>query len=333
MKQIFRYSALLLALCILCIACQGHIGLAPSTEEPTKLPTDAPTEVPTEAPTASETISEDEPLIAGDEIVQAFALGTTVLADLDGDGEMEQITAVAGEESGDYIKEIEIQIGEHYFDWETINALLDGVGWYTNHKTFYLIDLDPTDNWLEIGLFDSGAASYERLTAFLRYCDGELVHIGTVPAGSPEDTEGVYFMEIPGDGTVRGGVRYDVLQTSFVTKTWKLENAAEFHATLEEVVPEYYVFELREEDDKLTLTQDTTFFASMSENQNDLIILSQGTKVDIARFYPETGWIQLVYEQGKKAVWLRRNEERVILPLSVSEWDMGTYLDGLALAG
>ena len=181
----------------------------------------------------------------------------------------------------------------------------------------YTIDLSYAVSASDIGTY----------THYLRYQDGEIIPLAVISywRGTPSYS---------GDGSVSARARYDVLQTSFVTKTWKLMNPNHFHASLEEVIPEYYEFELRSAENKLTLLKDMTFYAEMNRNPDNLITLPVGTKIDIARYYPKDGWIQILYEQDTKAVWLRQVGNSLILPMHIFEFpSLYEYIDGLSSAG
>ena len=125
-----------------------------------------------------------------------------------------------------------------------------------------------------------------------------------------------------------------MVQTQFVTMCWELKNSSEFQATLEEKVPEYYSFQLRNDPNyPLYLRQDATFYRDMNADPANVITLPKDTVVDIARYYPESGWIQVIYEEGTKAVWLLMDENEMLQPLNVNRWGLGAYIAGLGVAG
>lgn len=274
----------------------------------------------------------EETVTAGDGIVQIFEDGKTVLADLDGDGESEKIT-VQLYPDGEYNANFAVQIEDVYCSADAFKRII-GYTEGLDVGKIYLIDLDTSDQWLEIAFYSAGP-SMDPVTTFLRYHDGEIVRVGAVPVRPPVlEPDDYSRMEVAGDGTVSGRTRYDVVQTQFVTMCWELKNASEFRATLEEKVPEYYSFELRSDlDSQMYLKQDTAFFKEMNADPGNLITLPKDTVVDIARYYPESGWIQVIYEQGTKAVWLLLDGNEMLQPLNVHKWNLGEYVVGLAAAG
>jgi len=306
----------------------------PTTEEPTteELTTEEPT---TEEPTTEAVVIEagnihlEETVVDNGEIVQMIEVDKTLLADLDGDGVQEKITLRLENKPSKYGKEytLHFQIGDLYYGGEIGFGELIDANYTIDINSFSLVDLDTSDNYKEIAVFIDMMQS--GIYYYLRYQDGKIIPLGVFSAwrtGTPP---------VSGDGTVSAKDRYDVLQTSVVTKTWKLMNPNHFHASLEEVIPEYYEFELRSAEDKLTLLKDMTFYAEMNGNQDNVITLPVGTKIDIARYYLEEGWIQILYEQDTKAVWWRLIEGALLLPMHIfgDTTVLTEYIAGLAIAG
>ena len=301
----------------------------PTTEEPT---TEEPTteEPTTEEPTTEAVVIEpgnihlEETVVDSGEIVQAIEAEKTLLADLDGDGVQEKITLRVEDKPFAYSDyRLHFQIGDLYYgSGAGIEQLLNGYS-LLNVNSFSLVDLDRSDNYKEIAIHSN---QIDNPTHYLRYQNGQIIPIGVTTNWRGKES-------IPGDGTVSARCRYDVLQTSFVTKTWKLMNSNHFHASLEEVIPEYYEFELRPEENKLTLLKDMTFYAEMNGAPDNLITLLAGTKIDIARYYPEEGWIQILYDQETKAVWWR-DVDNLLLPMNIHQYpSLSEYIAGLSLAG
>lgn len=370
MKRINRYLAILLCLCMMCTACGKQSGAdesstdgknagqeassetsetetltteEPTTEEPIteKLTTEEPTteeptteEPTTEAPTEEQptepvNLHTEETQVAGDGIVQVFETGKTVLADLDGDGEAEKITVAVDPDRG-YRFSLKLQIDDTYFDCDTLHSVLRGLE-FEETRCFYLLDIDSSDKWLEVAFFEYGPSG-DPCTTFARYCDGELVYIGEIQDGPPgEDGYGNISMEFPGDGTISAVVRYVEFQTDSTKKTWRLANGSELNASFEEIVPEYYEF-IRYSgwEPNIQLVQNATFYREMKADMENVIMLPEGTMVDLARYYPEEGWLEVVYEEGTKSVWLQVTEEDMFMPMNV---DIYKYFTGLNAAG
>lgn len=146
-------------------------------------------------------------------------------------------------------------------------------------------------------------------TTILRYQDGELVRMGSVPVGPPKRAPvGNRELNISGDGTIYGSVWENlVLGADFLPKTWKVQKTDKGLPALVEIIPEYYSLPQSDELSPIfMLYKEITFFAEKKED-SELITLPARTEMEIQRFYPEGGWIQITYEQGNKVVWLKRD--------------------------
>ncbi len=367
MKRI-KWLGLLLAMCMMCTACGTKIGTegpagtvggtveapetevpgteeltteeptteAPMTEDPT---TEEPTpeETTTEEPTTEEPTTEEQPTepvnlhteetqVAGEGIVQIFETGKTLVADLDGDGITERITVAVGQG----YHPLSMQIDDVYWNADEFS---EAVRYMENPECqkFYLVDVDVSDGWKELAFYEHGPSG-DPCTTFLRYQNGELVYIGEIADGAPgEGRYGSVTMEFPGDGTISAVVRYWEFQTDSTKKMWKLANGSELNASLEEVVPEYYEFVRNSGwQFNIQLVQNATFYREMNADMENVIMLPEGTRVDLARYYPETGWLEVVYEGGEKSVWLQVTAEKMFMPMNV---DIYKYFTGLNAAG
>lgn len=268
----------------------------------------------------------DDIVEAGDGLAQTFDTGKTILADLDGDGIKEKITVMANES---YTVSDQhaffVQVNDAFYDNEAFNELMGGME-SAERKRFYLIDIDPSDKWLEIAFYDYGTDLIPETTIF-RYSDGRLVKIGSVPLGPPRESD-VREMHVPGDGTLYGGVRDVVIETVFLTKTWKLTDTPNGEPAIEEVVSEYYSIMPRSNSYiKNILSQELQFFADKEEDSKR-ITLPVGTEIELQRFYPEEGWIQISYDKGNKTAWLRRDENRIVFPMEIHEIILRRYITG-----
>lgn len=298
-----------------------------STEEPIEetteavseeLPSEEPTEAPTEAPTIEPgNLHTDDEVEVGEGIVQIIDTGKTVLVDLDGDGTKEKITVKVKMGVSEY-EAFEMQINDTYYNSKAFNELLK---YFENieRERFYLIDIDTSDKWMDVAFYERGPSG-DPETTILRYLDGELVRMGSVRVGPPMiESVGNRELNIPGDGTIYGNVLDILLGSEFFPKTWKVEETSEGLPVLVEIIPEYYAIPPSHElAPKNTLRQEMPFFAEKRED-SALITLPAGAEIEITRFYPEGGWIQITYEQGTKTVWLRRDENNLVFPLAIDE--------------
>lgn len=300
-----------------------------TTEEVSEEP---PTEEPTEEPTSSAPTIEpgnlhtDDVVEVGEGIAQIIDTGKTVLVDLDGDGTKEKITVKVNMGVSEY-EAFEMQINDTYYNSKAFNELLR---YFENieRERFYLIDIDTSDKWMDVAFYERGPSG-DPETTILRYQDGELVRMGSVPVGPPKlEPVGSRELNIPGDGTIYGNVLGFVLGSDFLPKVWKVDKTSEGLPILVEVIPEYYEIPPRFElAPKQTLRQEMPFFVEKKED-SALITLPVGTEIEIRRFYPEDGWIQITYEQGNKAVWLRRDENSIVFPSAIDEMELLKYITG-----
>ena len=198
-------------------------------------------------------------------------------------------------------------------------------------QKFYLVDIDVSDGWKELAFYEHGPSG-DPCTTFLRYQNGELVYIGEIEDGPPgEGRYGSITMEFSGNGTINAIVRYWEFQTDSVKKVWKLVNGSQLNASLEEVVPEYYEFVRNSGwQFNIQLVQNATFYREMNADMENVIMFPEGTRVDFARYYPETGWLEVVYQGGEKSVWLQVTAEKMFMPMNV---DIYKYFTGLNAAG
>lgn len=151
--------------------------------------------------------------------------GTSVDADLDGDGTKDNICYSIN------IPESETQEGEDGEVYEvqggepTCSLTINGTDFtdvLNKEETFYvaspeshyyLVDLDSSDNYVEIALVDHGYSD-DPLTIFLRYDKGQLTCLGTIEEPLDSETCTLY-----GDGTLSAMARSSMLETiSFLYK-------------------------------------------------------------------------------------------------------------------
>jgi len=330
MKRIIRYLSILLGLCILCTACGTKIDNEVEDAEIRA------TEVPATEVTAVDK-QEIEPgnihrvVIATDEIIQPIEMGKTMLADLDGDGEAEMITvrSISGE-SGHNQNELYFQVNDLYYHGSDFAKLVPYGGLNVFDNSFYLVDLDTSDRYREILIYNG--ESYSECTYFLRYESGELIPLAG--RGFPSISLAEADKSIRGDGTVMviSNQGLGVFERCTVTRTWKLIDKNHFHTALHEVT-EAHEYSLRPSDNKLTLIREMTFFVEMDGSLDRLLTLQAGTKIDIARYYPDTGWIQILYDGDTKEAWMKLIGDRVLLPMNIYKADIDSYIAGFSKAG
>ena len=271
----------------------------------------------------------------GGDVIQRYEMGTTVTVDLDGDGAEEKLTVAIGEKKQYWEDCPIIQVDDFYFDTDSMRELTRYME-APDTRYFYLTDLDVNDGWKEIALYESGPSG-DPVTTFLRYSDGKLVWIGTIAAQPAMGQTAGRIWTASGDGQVTARVRYDIIETSFTRKAWKLANATELYAEFEEIVPEYYEFLLSRGEERPYLVQDMTFYGERAANTENFVTLPAGTYIEFTRFYPEEGWLEIVSEGDGQTVWLKletRDGKGVFLPGELSQWGniQGDYIKGLCMA-
>lgn len=350
MKIRMMSLVIMLSLCVGLTACQtADVGGDISTENvrnETEIPTEESSQEVTEAPTeesielstepqetesqetkppTTEALETEEPATeaeeipvhteftqtAGDEVVQPFDLGTTVLVDLDGDGVKEKVLVMIEESVSNwsgmtfYSYYPAVLINEHYFEKEQVNHLYAESPY---HDYFYLMDLDVTDQWIEIALREAGPSGDPR-TTFFRYHDGQMICIGSVPNVLWIKEDGTMSSTVLGDGRYTGNTFHRVLETAWAVKTWKLVNSTAFEATIEEEIPEYYEFTLyRTKEEWCEVIEELQIYGEKNENSDEIIILPIGTKLEFLRHYPEGDWIEIVFGEEEVHGWMQKSK-------------------------
>lgn len=137
--------------------------------------------------------------------VKVIEGGTECSFDLDGDGKEEviryEVTPYQQGENGEWTESRPSVLSVNGVDFlsdDADNPMSNFDFWLENayDESYYIVDVDDTDGLLEIGIPDWGSNDW--LTTYLfRYENGELKHIGAVPAFP--DSDGTLYS---GDGTV-----------------------------------------------------------------------------------------------------------------------------------
>ena len=329
MKRIIRCLSVFFGLCILCTACGTKTDIEVEDIE-------VPVVANTIAEKAATEMAVIEPgnihrvVFATDEIIQPIEMEKTMFADLDGDGKPEMITVRSKSDDGSHSQdELYFQVNDLYYHGSDFGKLLPIGNLSVSDNSFYLVDLDTSDKYKEILILDTGVV--ENKGHFLRYDQGEMIPI------SGNDINGIRLsgesVSICGDGMVKTNDRdYSAFQYNRITRTWKLTDSNRFHTILEEVT-EFYKYTLRPADDRLTLNREMTFFSQMDGNMDQLLTLSAETKVNIAKFYPDTGWIQFLYDGDTKEAWMKLIDDTVLLPMNIYKSSIDNYISGFSKVG
>ena len=157
--------------------------------------------------------------------IAQISIGEATEADLDGDGVQDNILydiiPARQDDSGCWTNSLPCKLivnDTNFLDLKQSNPLDPYGYWMENPETgsYFLVDLDTSDNYLEIAITDWGSNDYLS-TLLFRYDAGELTCLGIVP-GLPDQQETVYH----GDGTVSAATQLDVMQTWKGVRTYSL---------------------------------------------------------------------------------------------------------------
>lgn len=271
----------------------------------------------------------NDPVAANSDVVQRFEYGTTVTVDLDGDGIDERVTVIIEDDPYYHWNTLTLQIDEFFFNKETMKEMImENPDMYY----FYLVDLDVSDTWHEIALYDGGPSG-DPNTIFLRYSDGEPVCLGNVCDGPPIKEKGRSTLTITGNGEIVSRCRMSIIETASVGMTQKLSGGSGLDASIEEVVPEFYEFyRYRSQEDWCSVIQELPVYREMTEAEEAVLLLPIGTKLEFTRFYPEEQWLECIYDGGEKTAWLKL-EKGKFMPGGIKQWDMWEYISHLNKAG
>lgn len=201
--------------CLTLLGCAGCSGRSMSIQS--SLPSHSSSTAPAETKSTPPGKQGDLPGTENGYLVQE-PMGEEVQVDLDGDGELETVTITT--------KQVEQKSGDSRWKETVLSSLvIDGkefikksaaesnslnvpnVVLYTPEgEHYFLADLNASDGKLEIGLLDYGP-SYDLTTTYLRYENGQLTSLGTVP-GFPDQDSSI----LDGKGNVTTPGRLSLLQ-------------------------------------------------------------------------------------------------------------------------
>ena len=284
-KILLLFSAIIMVSSL--IACGDNAGIKSDTTT-------------TGIPSGSETTSfesESESTAAEVLTIERYKIGETAKADLDGDGNadevcvgVETVTHSEGEFSYDEIRFSKIDInGKNMIDPSKENPFERFDIWYENPDTefYYITDIDINDGKKEIALVDYGSNDWT-VTTFFRYENGDIKYIKFIE-GMPYDS----YFELPGDGTASSMIHLSLLQT------WRGVAKYELDANGEIVLSKGQLIEPAKNDYvKPVIVKDLTVFAEMDKASETSVISGDG---DFA-YFPLTDnehWVKIETAAGK----------------------------------
>lgn len=150
------------------------------------------------------------------EMVGCF--GTTLSADIDNDGDADEIYYDAYfDETEGFVNATLAVNGEDYSNLFNSDDcwLTDGA---TYNMEYYLIDLDTSDDYIELAILDNGPSD-DPVTYFFRYKDFDLQYMGYVP-----DLVSSASFHWTGDGTFSCPTPMNLLMTLDVSATYEVKH-------------------------------------------------------------------------------------------------------------
>lgn len=167
----------------------------------------------------------EEVIVQSSNAVTEVPVGEKITVDLNGDGVHTVSYALKMEEDESGIV-VNAEISDFAIDGRDFTKRLSELGIVMDSPgtdCFYIVDLDASDSYKEIALFDQGPSD-DPVTYFLRYQNGDIRLVGSVPDNPVSDT--CHFQN---DASSRGEViarfRLSILQTWYAEGYWKVNSA------------------------------------------------------------------------------------------------------------
>lgn len=157
-------------------------------------------------------------------------------------------------------------------------------------EKYYIIDLDKSDDYLEIAVGDYGYNDYNA-TYFYRFDGEELIYLGWIPNVLDD-----FQVEVYGNGIIKGTMRMEMVETVRCHVTYQLDGEKVALVEQEWYVPDYSDFP----EEYLThdVLQDVTVYAD-KDVKSAKIVLKAGEK-DV-RFLATDNeeWVKMQTANGK----------------------------------
>ena len=243
--------------------------------------------------------------------------GSTVKADLNGDGNEDEIFYKT-DEDGYLVESLEVN-GVDYKDSIEEQVYID-----SPESAYYCItDLDTTDNMLEIALMDYGPSS-DYATHFFRY-DGEaLKYLGNVSGMIISSFSDESDLTFNGDGTITSYVRLSVMQTWFAGADWVLTDSGF------ELAPRELYYPNSEYGCNVTLITSIPVYDDNSTDSNQTV-LTEGTAMKVLAT-DNLEWVLAELTDGTKC-WVHLEPESFCEVETTAGYDLSNNVfDGLCMA-
>lgn len=193
-------------------------------------------------------------------------MGVEVQVDLDGDGGLETVTIATKQveqKNGDsrwketVLSSVKIS-GKEFLkksDLEGASLNVPDVVLYTpESKHYFLADLNASDGKLEIALLDYGP-SYDLTTTYLRYENGQLTSLGTVP-GFPDQDSSI----LDGKGNVTTPGRLNLLQN------WQAPFVYQLKGNVLEKAPQFWYTPIEQPEQQVVLKKAIKLYTKPDQN-------------------------------------------------------------------
>ena len=225
--------------------------------------------------------------------------------DLDGDGVIETLHYDRYEKENEYYIETLplLTINNDQYDMEALSELGAHLC-NSDYGEWYIVDLDITDSYKEIALYDDGPSG-DPVTYFLRYEKGKLSYIGAVG-----DMPKASSFSVNGDGTVNSMIRLAIYQTWWADTIYSFNEEGK----LVEQRPEWYQPYIWRHSGYTEeyIVQDIELYESASLDAKS-VSLSAGTEVYLTATDDEH-WIQVTTTDWQKAWFYVKGYDSVQLP-------------------
>ena len=189
-------------------------------------------------------------------------------------------------------------------------------------ENYRIVDIDPSDNYYEL-VFSTYGMSDDLESTFLRYDGESLVLLGTTPmiigVGTPLD-EYADALKINHDGTMTIYTRTDVIETTFIPRTYVIEDN-EIKLVEDGTIYDFYT----PREDKIETTAELKVYTK-PDTSSESVVLPEGTKFDTNKT-DATTWTNMIVEDGTE-YWIRIDKTGKLLDFDadydVSTWDVMT---------
>lgn len=180
----------------------------------------------------------DSVIVQSTHAVTEVPVGDEITVDLDGTGvktvkyavSAEEKEAETGKEEAETV--VDAHVSEFTVDGKDFTKRLSKLGIaFHNPGTdcFYIVDLDASDSYKEIALYDEGDGG-EPVTYFLRYRNGNLSFVGSITDNPVSET--CHFQNDGGEnGEIVASFKLSILKDWYAQGYWKLSNGGKLSYT------------------------------------------------------------------------------------------------------